>query len=261
MVTLLKLGGSLITNKTVSQSFHTDTVARIAAEIAEAQSQNPTQIIIGHGSGSFGHFEAKTHNTIQGVHTADQWVGFSKVATIAATLNYLVTKVFHEQGLPVLRIQPSASAICEDGEIVEMALGTIKVALEQGLIPLVYGDVAIDRVRGGTIVSTETIFQYLAKMLPIDRIVLVGEVDGVYDTQGDVIPTITPANFETVRHAIRGSAGVDVTGGMDTKVQDMLATATEPPFPITHIINGTKAGLLRSALIGESVLGTIIRRD
>ncbi len=261
MITLVKLGGSLITDKTIRASFREDAMQRIAQEIAGAIAQQPTMpLIIGHGSGSFGHFEAKQHNTMAGVQTPEQWRGFASVATIAAELNYLVAKVLHAAGLPIFRVQPSASAIAQDGNITQMALGNIESALARQLIPLVYGDVAFDAVRGGTIISTETIFTYLVEHLPVSRILLLGEVDGVYDLQQQVIPNITPANFEAIKPALGGSAGVDVTGGMLTKVEDMLALTQAKSALSILIFNGKTPGLLQSALLHQPILGTRIGR-
>lgn len=67
MITLIKLGGSLITDKNSERSFNAEVVNQIAQTIQKAKQSTPTlKIIIGHGSGSFGHFEAKRHNTIYG---------------------------------------------------------------------------------------------------------------------------------------------------------------------------------------------------
>jgi isopentenyl phosphate kinase len=261
MITLLKLGGSLITDKNKKATFRQDVMARVAREIREALNALPDmQLIVGHGSGSFGHFEAKQHNTIVGVHSKNDWIGFTKVATAAAELNYLVAKELHAADVPALRIQPSASAIATDGKITSMNVTNIEQALNHGLVPLVYGDVAFDDVRGGTIISTETVFTYLVAQLPINRILLLGEVDGVYDTEQNVIPEITPDNFHHYESALSGSGGVDVTGGMLTKVEDMLELASHPPYPVIQIINGNKANIIRDALSNLPVVGTIIRQ-
>lgn len=117
MHTLIKLGGSLITDKRVENSFRADVVARLADEIATAQKNNPQSLIIGHGSGSFGHFAAHKYDTMTGVSTPDQWRGFAEVAYVAGELNRLVMKHLVNAGLPILKLQPSASALCHDGGI------------------------------------------------------------------------------------------------------------------------------------------------
>ncbi|MBZ0277675.1 MAG: isopentenyl phosphate kinase family protein [Anaerolineae bacterium] len=259
MLTFIKLGGSLITDKRVESSFRRDAVLRIVSEISRAlHDSSDLRLVVGHGSGSFGHVTAKQYNTINGVRTSDQWRGFAQVATVAAELNYLVAREMNAVGIPVWRLQPSASALSRDGVLINMALDPLRQALEHGLIPLVYGDVALDETRGGTIISTETIFFYLAQHLPVHRILLLGEVAGVLDTQGQVVPTITPENFSAIQSALGGSAGTDVTGGMETKVQDMLALAQRIPGLTIRIMDGREPNLLYQTLLDKVQPGTAI---
>lgn len=257
----IKLGGSLITDKQIESSFREPIVAQIAQDIAYALTQRPNlQLVVGHGSGSFGHFAARRHDTINGVHTREQWRGFVEVAHAAATLNHLVANVMQTASIPVWRIQPSASIICQDGVVQEMALSPISKALSHGIVPLVYGDVALDRVRGGTIASTEAIFTYLVQQLPVTQVLLLGEVDGVYDQSGAVIDEITPHNLSQYQDVIGGSAGTDVTGGMLTKVSDMVALAQAKAGLQVRIINGTTPAILREVLINpeQAQVGTLI---
>ena len=156
-------------------------------------------------------------------------------------------------------LQPSASARCDDGRLVAMSVGPVRAALEHGLVPLVYGDVALDSARGGTIISTEAIFSFLARCLRPDCIYLVGDVPGVLrgDT-GEVIPCITPDNLGDFRDSIGGSRGVDVTGGMWGKVDAMLRLASEVPGLRIGIFSGAEPGNLERALLGDDLPGTVI---
>jgi isopentenyl phosphate kinase len=248
MLTFVKLGGSLITDKRVEQAFRAEIATRVAFEIAQAIDATPQPLIIGHGSGSFGHFPAHVHGTMDGVSTRDQWRGFAEVALAAADLNALMAHVLWEAGVPIWRIQPSASLIAQDGIPQSMAVQAIHTALANDLVPLVYGDVALDTTRGGTIVSTESLFTYLAQVLPVTKIVLVGEVGGVLDEAGKVIPRITPDTVSAAKSALKGSSGTDVTGGMLTKVTDMVALVERKPSLTIKIVNGTVAGVLQTVL-------------
>jgi isopentenyl phosphate kinase len=262
MLTFVKLGGSLITDKRVENSFRAETATRIACEIQAVLAQDKNlQLVIGHGSGSFGHVAAKRYGTMQGVDTDEQWRGFAHVATVASELSFLMTKTLESAGIAVIRFQPSASAISEDGVIMQMSIDPIHRALQQGLVPLVHGDVAFDDARGGTIISTETIFFYLARHLPVERILLLGEVDGVYDTDGAVVPEITPKTLPDVERALGGSAGTDVTGGMETKVRDMVALVQASPHLSIRIMSGQQPDLLRDALLNRTTPGTLICAD
>jgi len=256
----LKLGGSLITDKTRPYTPRMDLIRRLAREVREAQEKEPDlRLLAGHGSGSFGHQAAAPYGTRQGVHTPEQWQGYAYVSAAAARLNRLVTDALLEAGVPVLSLQPSASARCRSGVLLHLETDPIREALAHGLVPLVYGDVALDEVHGGTIVSTEDLFAYLAGILSPQRILLVGEAPGVLDEHGDVISFICPSTFPTVRPLLSGSRGVDVTGGMADKVARMVGLVEDRPGLIVHILSGLEPGLVCRALLDPDLpVGTRI---
>lgn len=260
MLVFLKLGGSLITDKTQPYAARHETIERLGHELHEALDvATDLQVLLGHGSGSFGHWAAKPHSTRHGVRTLGQWHGYAQVAAAAARLNRIVTDVFLAAGVPALSIQPSASARCRDGALAYVDTRAMHASLAAGLVPFVYGDVALDDVRGGTIISTEDIFLFLAGELHPDRILLLGEVEGVLDGDGEVVPHITPDSFAEVQGALSGSAGVDVTGGMADKVAQMVELVQRHPQTSVHILTGTEPGLLTRALLNpELSVGTRI---
>jgi isopentenyl phosphate kinase len=258
MLTFLKLGGSLITNKNTPRTPRTEVLARLMGEIAGAYAARPgLRLVLGHGSGSFGHVEAKKYGTRNGVNTAEEWRGFAEVQAAAGLLNRLVYDAARQAGLPVINFPPSASAICRDGVIHAFAVAPIRAALDHGLVPLVFGDVAIDEVRGGTIVSTEDVFRYLARKLKPKQILLAGDEAGVLTRwpDGEVISEITSVQSLS---ALTGSHAIDVTGGMASKVREMLALAAEMPGTEIRIFSGEVTGRLRKALTGKRVPGTLI---
>jgi len=251
-IIFIKLGGSLITDKARAYTARREVVARLAEEVRHALDAAPgLRLLIGHGSGSFGHWAAKPYDTRQGVSTPEQWRGYAEVAAAAARLNRIVSDAFLEAGIPVLSVQPSASARCHDRFLEYLDTHPIHAAMAQNLAPLVYGDVALDDVHGGTIISTEDIFSYLADELRPARILLLGEVEGVLDSNGDVVPRITPADLPALREALSGSAGVDVTGGMEDKVTRMVELVQRRPEARVHIFSGTVPGLLIRALLDD----------
>ena len=128
----LKLGGSLLTDKTRPQALRGDVLQRLAAEIAAALAERPDlRLLIGHGSGSFGHVTAQQYGTRDGVRSPAAWRGYAEVARVAAELNRLVVDALWEAGVPALRIQPSASARCRDGELLALDDRPLIAALEQ----------------------------------------------------------------------------------------------------------------------------------
>ncbi|MBL8147578.1 MAG: uridylate kinase, partial [Anaerolineae bacterium] len=149
---------------------------------------------------------------------------------------------------------------CTNGVVTHWDTRNLRAALGAGLVPLIYGDVAFDTVRGGTITSTETLFFYLAGQLEVRRIFLLGEVEGVLDASGQLVRFITPASLANIEAALRGSGGTDVTGGMETKVRDMVALVQEVPGLEVRILDGRDPQRLFRALTGASPEGTLISR-
>jgi isopentenyl phosphate kinase len=271
----LKLGGSLLTDKTRLKALRAPVLERLAAEVAAALAEQPgLRLLIGHGSGSYGHVTASRYHIRAGVRSQEAWRGYADTALVAGQLNRLVLDALRGAGVPVLPVQPSASACCRDGELQSLDERPVRVALEHGLVPVVYGDVALDEVRGGTIISTEEIFAWLAARLCPARVVLAGEMPGVLrfdprDTPAGapelaeaVIPQIAPPELGELARILGDSRGVDVTGGMLSKVQDMVALLQNTPtLRCVQLVSGLTPGLVHSVLLDASLrAGTTIQR-
>jgi isopentenyl phosphate kinase len=257
----LKLGGSLITDKRQPRTPRPETLARLMREIALVFAAQPgLQLVLGQGSGSFGHAEAQRYGTRRGVHTPEEWLGFANVQAAAGALNQLTLQAARAARLPVVNFPPSASALCRDGVLRTMAVEPIERALEHGLVPVVFGDVAMDETLGGTIVSTEDVFCHLAPRLRPDRILLAGIERGVrtYWPDGELFPVITPA---TPLGGVNGSQAADVTGGMAGKVHEMLALVEAQPGLEVLIFSGEEPGRVGAALEGKPVEGTKLRKQ
>jgi isopentenyl phosphate kinase len=249
-VVFLKLGGSLLTDKTGVEAVREEVLARLAGEIAAARAAKPDlKLLLGHGSGSFGHVAANKHGTRHGVRNNAGWHGFAEVSDAAARLNEMVRGSLMAAGVSAVTLQPSASAVCEKGRIVSMAVEPVQAALEAGLLPVVYGDVAFDRQLGGTIISTEEVLGYLAETFRPSWLLLAGETAGVLDTYGQVIPHINRQNLAEIQGALGASRGTDVTGGMAGKVIAMIVLAEKYPGLSIRIFSGLEPGSLQSILL------------
>jgi isopentenyl phosphate kinase len=166
----------------------------------------------------------------------------------------------HKAGLRTIALPPSASVIASDGQVAVWETTPIRMALAAGIVPVLFGDVAFDEVRGGTILSTEKLFAFLVKALSPERILLAGIEEAVWEdfpSRTRRIERITPQSFEDIRHGVGGSAAADVTGGMEAKVREMLELVEENPGLSIRIFSGNQPGNLVRALQGEN-LGTEI---
>ena len=256
----VKLGGSLITDKTRPETPRPAVIERLACETARALAARPDlSLLLGHGSGSYGHWLGSRYGTRRGVHGREGWAGYAQVAATAARLGRLVADTFLARGVPVLALPPSASALCRDGVLTHLETRPLRRALQEGLVPLTRGDVAFDTVRGGTIVSTEEVMAYLAAELCPARILLLGETPGVLGPTGRPLSRITPNDLERVAGSLGGARGMDVTGGMAAKVRQMLQLVRRQPQTTVHIFSGLEPDLLTRVLLEADVsVGTRI---
>jgi len=260
-LTILKLGGSVVTEKNKPLTPNIKAIKRLAEEIHEADFK---PLIIIHGGGSYGHPLAKKYNIPSGLKDYSQRLGFSETHEAMVNLNSLIIRTFLEHGIPAFGFAPSSFIITEKGRIHVFDLKALMMALEIDLIPVLYGDAVFDNKLGFTILSGDQIAAFLAVKLGARRIIMGIDVDGVYDSDpkrnpsARLIPELSLRNLEKLMKKIGGSQAPDVTGGMMGKMLE-LKVAVERGIDVL-IVNALLPGNIYKALIGEKVVGTRIRR-
>lgn len=231
-------------------------IARLAQEIAGVSSPH---LILGHGSGSFGHVAARRFGIAEGIRSAGQLPGIALTQQRAAALHRLVVEALAEAGAHPYSIAPSSCLVTAAGHPAAFAQEPLLRALENRLLPVLYGDVVMDREQGAAICSTEKVFEVVAHCLldrgwTIHRAFWLGETDGLYDESGRTIPRVSVADFEEAARAIGDPKGTDVTGGMRLRLESAL-TLAKMGIP-SLLLNGLTPGLLGKAVRGEAVVGT-----
>ena len=262
-VVLVKLGGSLITDKRRPGTLRPAVLHRLAREIAGAVADGAgPRLVVGHGSGSFGHFAAARAGLNRGPLAPEQVAGVSETQAAARELHRRVVAALATAGALPFSIAPASALVAAGGRPAAFAVEPVALALALGLTPVVFGDVVLDRQWGAAIASTEGVFAELAARLSrwrnprfrVTRAIWAGATDGVYDRRGRTVAEVTAANADAVRAAARGAAGTDVTGGMLHRLDTALALAAAGVE--SWIVDGTVRGRLARALAGEPVPGT-----
>ncbi|GAB7093026.1 isopentenyl phosphate kinase [Halolamina litorea] len=219
--TILKLGGSVITDKDRAETLDGDALDAAADAIADAMENGSVSgLVVVHGGGSFGHH----HASEAGVSTTEGTTDAADAIAIHGamkTLNQFVLSRLHERGVPALPVNPlSAGARDAEGDL-DMPTGQVATMLGEGFVPVLHGDVIATEGKGITVLSGDEIVTTAAEQLSAGRVGLCSTVPGVLDTDGDVIPEITA--FADAAGALGGSdADADVTGGMAAKVRELL---------------------------------------
>lgn len=256
---IVKLGGSVVTDKGKKFMVKSGVLRRLARELATYRGP----LVVIHGGGSFGHPVASKYSIADGYKKKSQLMGLSLTHQAMERLNSYVIQAFQGAGIPAVPVQPSACAVVSDGRIKSMEITPIKELLSRGFTPVLYGDAVPDLKTGISILSGDQIVVYLARKLGAPRVVLGVDVDGVFAANPKkeegpmLVKKITPADWKLVAYLGTAGAG-DVTGGMRKKVEELLELAKQGVE--AEVVNATKPNFLKKAIHGKSGQGTIISR-
>ncbi|MBN2151586.1 MAG: isopentenyl phosphate kinase family protein [Candidatus Lokiarchaeota archaeon] len=258
-ITIIKLGGSCFSDKKVPRSLHVDVIDGVCKQLEGAG----FPLIVVHGGGSYGHPVAKRY----GIHLGwqegfgDQSAGFCETHEAMVELNHAIVGQCLKHGIPAFAVQTSAVFLLEGGAVSSARLDAVDALLDQGLVPVLYGDAVVDTSRGFGIMSGDAIIVELANRLKhrVDRIVYLMDVDGLFDKdprQGPgarLIPDVVieggelfvpgeagPARLEDVVQ--QGGASIDVTGGIIGKLR-ALAHLEDKEVAINLICGRNRSSL------------------
>jgi isopentenyl phosphate kinase len=249
--TVLKLGGSVVTDKDEEETVDLDALADVASAIAtgvDGDSGAPSELVVVHGGGSFGHQHAATF----GVSREDGTTDVDAIRTIhdaMGRLNAAVLDFLDDAGVDAVPVRPYSAAYRDRAANLELYTGQVAAMLDEGFVPVLHGDVVTHAQKGATILSGDELVTELASALDASRVGVCSTVPGVLDDADDVIPEID--DLAAVRAYLGASESTDVTGGMAAKVAALLAL--ESPARIFGPAD------LAGFLAGESV-GTLVHR-
>lgn len=227
-IILIKLGGSLITEKDKPNTAKIDRIRNIAAELKKLIDQNrDCSFVLGNGAGSFGHYAATKYKIKDGIKNLEQIFGYCEVQDSVAKLNRIVIEELLQQGIPACSINPSSMITAQNGNVKSIFLDSFIGYLKTGIIPVLYGDIVCDEQKGSHIFSTEDLFNIIIEELlhrsyQVEKVIFLCTVRGVYDKEGKIIPEISKDNWNGVKQNLYAPAGFDVTGGMVHKIEAAL---------------------------------------
>jgi len=253
---LVKLGGSVITDKSKLRRFRNASCARLAKELRVVDDG----LGIVHGAGSFGHIEAKRHSLHQGLKDDSQLRYVAKVQRDVRELNLKVLECLIDKGIRAVSVPPAAAAVFTDGQVHSFDPEPFKSVLKLGLTPVTFGDVVPDESMGFSICSGDLMMEALARAFKPSLVVFCADVDGVFEAdpkrnkRARLMPVIDANSLRSLRRT--QSKSVDVTGSIYSKLERMLAIAKD--CEKCMIVNGNVPGRLEKALLGKDVMSTVV---
>jgi len=185
-IVLLKLGGSLLTDKDKPFSIREDVVKSAIQQIIDANKQ----LILIHGGGSFGHPLAKEYSISSGINSSipHQILGLTKTHQSMNNFNSYLINLFLEKNYPALSIQASSIFIKDSLKISTQSIDIIETTLDLNILPILYGDIILDKQGSFSIISGDQIIFELCENLKkyqISKVIFVMETDGIYINDED----------------------------------------------------------------------------
>src|SRR2546421_5094349 len=222
-ITLVKLGGSIITEKSQPYTPRIDKIKRLVKELKTAESP----LLLDHGTGSYGHTSATIYGGKKGYLSK---LGIAKVCNDVMRINNILMAILIEEDLPAVALHPMSMVLAEGGNVKHHLFEVIEEVLTQGLMPVIHGDVIWDLTWKSTILSGEALFTsigtyLIGKHFYVDKIIYVGKTNGFLDSQGETVSIINKGNWTDIYQGASYNVENDVTGGMKHKIEQALLMA------------------------------------
>jgi isopentenyl phosphate kinase len=256
---IIKLGGSVITDKSREDSYKHDVVDKLSKELKRA---NIKSIII-HGAGSYGHILAKKFDLNEGLKNDNQLYGFSMTHARVQKLNSLVLDSLHENDISAVSIPPHSILELDNHKPYRIDVSIFKKYLDLGFTPVTFGDVVLDKKLGFSICSGDLLIQLLAEHFKPEKAIFVIDEEGLFTSNPKIdkdARLIEKISFnELVDLSTVSDSHADVTGGMGGKIGS-IKKISEIGID-TVLLNGNKPERLYKVLVGENTTSTIISGD
>ena len=243
---LIKLGGSIITNKEKPLSVRRKTINKLAKSLKKIN--EPTIIV--HGGGSYGHYWSVKYN----MHTKERKYDFRGVAIVKNSmieLNKIILDSLLKNKLNPYCLPPTD--FMSGNKPISKKVKEIEKIAKSGLIPVTYGDALWYGQKKTYILSGDKVMTHLAKILRPRLCIFVLNEDGLYS---DLKSKKLIYELRDKRYLISENK-MDVTGGMTRKVEEALKISKIGMN--VFFVNGNKPERILKAIRNRKFKGTLFR--
>ena len=243
---LIKLGGSIITNKEKPLSARRKTIDNILNQIKRIREPK----ILVHGGGSYGHYWSVKYD----MHTKPakyDMRGVSIVKNSMIDLNKIILDSAVKNRINAYCLPPTD--FMNGNKPIKNKILTINEIAKSGLTPVTYGDALWFGQKKSYILSGDVIMSMIGKILKPRLSIFILDVDGVYsNTKSKKLIR----DFKKEKPIISKNK-IDVTGGMTRKITE--ATNMSKSGLKVFFVNGNKPKRILDAVSGKKFEGTIFR--
>ncbi|MBU2529980.1 MAG: amino acid kinase [Elusimicrobia bacterium] len=255
---VIKLGGSVITVKNKPYTVNFSNIKLIAGEIARALPKIKEELILVHGTGSFGKPPALKYGYMNGAIKSAA-IPVAKIKSEILRLHCELIKGLVEQGIKAISAPCDSLIEFSGGKIKKINKSHIKKWLKKGFLPVINSDILVDG-KCFAVCSSDNIASSLAGDFNADKLIFLTDVDGVYDDNNNLMKKILKSDLLELKFHLKKEAE-DVSGAMAGKIKQIVAILGQKHNLKIHILNGFSQGRLKGLLLGKSPRQTVIIND
>ncbi|NHI83597.1 MAG: amino acid kinase [Candidatus Thorarchaeota archaeon] len=265
-LTIIKLGGSLLTDKTKPYTYREKVLSSVTQEIRECLDEDLIQsLVLLHGVGSYGHPPVLKYNLHKGFLGPEQLLPLSETQESVATLRHIIVKELQKAGIPVCLMYPSSMVTAEKMRMTNYFLDSLKGFASVGMVPLLGGDILVDAIMGWSVGSGDQLAVIIAKELGAERLIFASDVSGIYeadpklDPEAPLIDMVNLNQLDATLKRMGKSETADASGKMKGKLESLVPALPEIEQGLeVGLLSMMEYGNLKSFLKGEPVAATRI---
>ena len=214
VISVLKIGGSLITDRRRYRVARPRAIDRMARAIGGWRARAPGDVLIVLGGGSFGHNVVDRHGLDPGGAHRSPCEVFELTAALYE-LKASFAAAMRRHGVPAMPLQETGLFTSRDEALALANPKPIEACFAAGYVPLVTGGLMVGD-RGLLPVGSDGIALPLLGPFAVRRVVMLTDRPGIM--RGDrVVRKVTPQRFDRIMSIIDAPKKLDVTGGMRGK--------------------------------------------
>ena len=243
---LIKLGGSIITNKEKALSPRRKTIVNLSKSLKKIDEP----LIVVHGGGSYGHYWSVKYD----MHTKPRKYDIEGVAIVKNSmidLNKIILDIFLKNRIYPYCLPPTDFMV--ENKPIPKKVKEIEKIAKSGFIPVTFGDALWYGQNKTYILSGDKIMTHLSKILKPRLCIFALNEDGVYS---DLKTKKVISELKGERPTITQNK-MDVTGGMTRKIEE--ASKISKMGVNVFFVNGNQPERIVKAIKNKKFEGTLFR--
>jgi len=265
---VIKLGGAFFSDKNKPGVVHHGKLSRFCSDLAHVMENDArsagVSVLLVSGGGSIGHHAASRYKVTEGALGCDLRNVYRMSRAMFEMKSDLCER-FAGLGVAAFPLQEAALLSVNSQGTLDLDIAQLGLILSLGMMPVMSGGFVFSQSTGVAALNGDRLVMQLGleRDLGVERALFLSGEDGLLDGDLNPVPVLYPDQESFAMQLVRDfpRAGLDVTGGMRTKLESCFALARAGVE--TRIFSGNTCvrETLASSLFGQTDIGTLFHPE